>query len=129
VVRVKGKAALLKSAVLPVSCRRDADVALKPVGKMALRGEAGGKCDVNDLHFRIAQKFLCALDTAGEHIPMRRLSDGGFEGTRQIDRTNVHFGCHCFQAQVAIEVFFNVFDNTPHPPTGDGLHRRKTARP
>src|SRR5438552_511687 len=49
--------------MLTIGRRRNANVSLEPIRKVALRGESRGKRHVYHRHFGIAQKLLCLFDT------------------------------------------------------------------
>ena len=52
---------------------------------------------------------------------MRRLADRGLERAREVQGADVHFGGHGLQAQIAIQMLFDVGDQPPHPPTGQAI--------
>src|SRR2546426_2276519 len=119
----------LRGAVLAVGCRRNPDITLEPIGQVALRGETGRQGDIDNRHLRVAQKFLCAFDAAAQHISVRRLADGSLECARQINRTDVDLGGHLLEAEISIEMLFDVLDDSPHSPSRHRLHRWHAHRP
>src|SRR5262249_23602474 len=80
-------------------------------------------------HLRVTQQFLRPLDPSGQNITMRRLADSGFKCPCEINWTNVHFGGHRIQREIAVEVLFDVLNHTAHSATGDRLDRRYANRP
>src|SRR5437016_4045099 len=119
----------LPGPVLAIGGRRNSDIALEPVRQVALGRKARRQRDIHHRQLGIAQKFLGPLDAPREHVSMWGLADGGFEGSGQVNRTDVDFGRHCLQAEVAIEIFFDVLDDPPHSPAGYRLHGRHAAWP
>ena len=84
------------------------------VRQMALRGEAGGHGDVHDREIGVSQQLFGALNAPDEHILMRGLSNGGFEGPCQVKRADFNLFGHGVETQIAVQIFFDEFDQTAH---------------
>ncbi len=106
---------------------RNSDESPKPVGQMALRGETCSQGDVGYRTIRACQQAPRLLNTALKHVLMGRLADSSLERARQIERTNLRLGGHCFKAQVPIKVFLDEIYQSLHS-TSAHWFRGRTCR-
>src|SRR5882672_2925930 len=86
---------------------------------MALRRETGRESHFHDRGISVTQEIPGAFDSPRQHILMRRLTDGGFERTRQIERADFYFSRHGLKAEVTVEVFLDKLDQAPNFPRRD----------
>ena len=83
---------------IPQLSRREADDPLKMKAEMALVREAGAERDVGHAEpAACQQEFLRSLDTARDHILVRRQPGGRLELPREVIGAEMHDGRHLLQ--------------------------------
>ena len=76
-------------------------------GEVGLTRKAEREGDIGQGPIRIGEEFLGALQTSCADMPMRRLADSGFEGTREMELAEAGNRCQPRHREIALQIGFD----------------------